>query len=96
MIKRYFGALMTDICNYVQPLPPTELKSCLHIENERHLDDALLLPLGVPCPLNWYGCCNDIRHGDMGRRSVYIRNRTIYGFIIDHREFFTANELLPD
>ncbi|GBM53193.1 Transposable element Tc1 transposase [Araneus ventricosus] len=26
----------------------------------------------------------------------HIWNRTIYGFIIDHREFFTASELLPD
>ncbi|GBL91610.1 hypothetical protein AVEN_23662-1 [Araneus ventricosus] len=24
----------------------------------------------VPCPLNRYGCCYGIRHGDMGRRSV--------------------------
>ncbi|GBL87623.1 hypothetical protein AVEN_165221-1 [Araneus ventricosus] len=27
---------------------------------------------------------------------VYSRNRTIYGFIIDHREFFIASELLLD
>ncbi|GBM87961.1 hypothetical protein AVEN_123845-1 [Araneus ventricosus] len=27
---------------------------------------------------------------------VYISNRTIYGFIIDHMEFFIVSELLPD
>ncbi|GBO27023.1 hypothetical protein AVEN_36330-1 [Araneus ventricosus] len=37
------------------------------------LTQAKMFPLSrnvVPCPSNRYRCCNGIRHGDMGRRSV--------------------------
>ncbi|GBM30415.1 hypothetical protein AVEN_221006-1 [Araneus ventricosus] len=44
--------------------------------------------LHLKCPTNTIDLCSKI--------PVYIRNRTIYRFIIDHREFFTASEMLPD